>query len=569
MNIVMQTAEARSSTSKDRVWRVTRAVISLGLIAALAYSVGTKEILAHFSAATLPFIAIATVILSISVLVVTPRWSLILDLLGYRISWKALFESVLLGFFLNQVLPTAVGGDALRAWRAKQLGAAWEASIHSVLLDRATGVLISFLGAAALLPFAGYHQGGRIFEWSVGAIAVCAIFGLAALWALARWRTARHPMLAGLNQVAVGFGESLWTFVRRPSTSMTVFALAALNQTLSVVAILVVARGLNISLPALDIALITFIATLAATIPISFAGWGIREGILVYLFGLYGVSSDAAFAASVLFGLALTLSASPGALMLLRRQRLSPPATREARDASLGGPARTVEKPNDQYNAATPDSAAVRVGLRMRHRMFDEFMRRLDPRPTDTALDVGVTSDQTYAVSNYFEALYPFKTQITAVGLGDASFLEELYPGLTYVQGNAISMPFPDGSFDLVHSSAVVEHVGSLERQVQMIRECVRVAKRGICVTTPNRWFPIEFHTQLPLVHWLPPSTRRAAMRLLGYGFFAEENNLNLLSAGRLRQAVAGINGWRFEVITAKLLGWPSNLLLFGYRDAP
>jgi len=42
---------------------------------------------------------------------------------------------------------------------------------------------------------------------------------------------------------------------------------------------------------------------------------------------------------------------------------------------------------------------------------------------------------------------------------------------------------------------------------------------------------------------------------------------LNLMSASRLRQAVAGIAGWRFEIITAKLLGWPSNLLLFGYRD--
>jgi uncharacterized membrane protein YbhN (UPF0104 family) len=106
---------------------------------------------------------------------------------------------------------------------------------------------------------------------------------------------------------------------------MTILALAALNQMLPVAAILVIARGLNISLPPLDIALITFIATLAATVPISFAGWGIREGVLVYLFGLYGVSSDAAFAASVLFGAALTLGAAPGAFVLLRRP-LRPPA---------------------------------------------------------------------------------------------------------------------------------------------------------------------------------------------------------------------------------------------------
>jgi hypothetical protein len=37
-----------------------------------------------------------------------------------------------------------------------------------------------------------------------------------------------------------------------------------------------------------------------------------------------------------------------------------------------------------------------------------------------------------------------------------------------------------------------------------MVAECARVARKGFCLTTPNRWFPVEFHTQLPLLHWLP-----------------------------------------------------------------
>ena len=322
--ILMQTTGARTAP-KDRLWLAMRFFVSLGLIAALAYSVGARDIITQFNAATWPSLAVATLILAVSVLLVTPRWSLILDVLGYRISWRRLFASVMLGFFLNQVLPTAVGGDALRAWRAKQLGATWEASIHSVLLDRATGVLISLLGAAALLPFAGRHQGGKIFEWSVAAVGALAIFGLAALWALGRWQSARHPVLARLGQTALRLSDSIWAFVRRPAASMMVFGWAALNQMLPVAAIWVTARGLGISLPALDLALITFIATLAATIPISFAGWGIREGVLVYLFGLYGVPSDAAFAASILYGVAQTLGAAPGAFVLLTG-RLRPPA---------------------------------------------------------------------------------------------------------------------------------------------------------------------------------------------------------------------------------------------------
>src|SRR4029077_16524438 len=310
----MQSTDAGRPTSSNRSWRVVRVVLSVGLIAALAYHVGTDQIIAHFSAATLPFIALATVILAVNVLLVTPRWSLILDVLGFLTPWKALFESVLLGFFLNQVLPTAVGGDILRAWRAKQLGASWQTSIHTVLFDRATGVVISLLGALLLLPFAGYHQGGKIIEWSVGAVTGCAVFGLAAVWALGRWSSAAHRLC-----------ESLWAFVGRPCASVVIFALAALNQMLPVAAIWVLASGLNIPLSALDIALVTFISTLAATIPLSFAGWGIREGALIYLLGLYRVSSDAAFALSVLYGLALTLSAAPGAFVLLRGP-LRPPA---------------------------------------------------------------------------------------------------------------------------------------------------------------------------------------------------------------------------------------------------
>ena len=225
-----------------------------------------------------------------------------------------------------------------------------------------------------------------------------------------------------------------------------------------------------------------------------------------------------------------------------------------------------AEKPNDQYNIAAPDSFVERVGLSVRHRIFDEFMRRTNPGPQDTVLDVGVTSDQAYSSSNYFEALYPFKSRITAVGLGDATFLEMLYPGLTYVQANAKNLPFEDAAFDFVHSSAVLEHVGSFENQTRMIGECLRVARRGICLTTPNRWFPIELHTQLPLIHWLPKSTSRALMRRLGYAFFADEENLNLMSHGDLLKAVAGIMGWKFEIVTAKLVGWPSNLLLFAHR---
>jgi hypothetical protein len=182
-------------------------------------------------------------------------------------------------------------------------------------------------------------------------------------------------------------------------------------------------------------------------------------------------------------------------------------------------------------------------------------------------LDVGVTSDRGYDHSNYLEAFYPHKHRITAVGLDDAKFLEEMYPGLTFVQANGLDLPFPDGAFDIVHSSAVIEHVGSAANQARFLSELWRVARRGLFITTPNRWHPVEFHTVLPLLHWLPPGQYRRILRRMGRDFFAEEANLNLMSRATLDVAAreAGVPAPRHASVA--LMGWPTNLLLIAEKD--
>jgi hypothetical protein len=93
-------------------------------------------------------------------------------------------------------------------------------------------------------------------------------------------------------------------------------------------------------------------------------------------------------------------------------------------------------------------------------------------------------------------------------------------------------------SFDLAFCSAVIEHVGSKSQQMQLLDELTRVAER-VVVTTPNRYFPLEFHTLTPFLHWLPPRLFRGFLRLSGRGFFASEANLNLLSERDLDKMLA------------------------------
>lgn len=214
-----------------------------------------------------------------------------------------------------------------------------------------------------------------------------------------------------------------------------------------------------------------------------------------------------------------------------------------------------------QYNVAQAGSIPDRIAARMRRVMFDRFMVDAGVLASDSILDVGATSDTELEASNYLEAWYPNKAKVTACGIDDASFLEQRYPGMRFVQADGRNLPFQDGEFDVVHSSAVLEHVGSREQQAKFISELVRVSRRVVFLTTPNRWYPIEFHSVLPLIHWMPPKAFRWTLSRIGHDQLSREEHLNLLGAGDVRQICESL-GLHHVVSSVSLLGLPSNLLL-------
>jgi hypothetical protein len=220
-----------------------------------------------------------------------------------------------------------------------------------------------------------------------------------------------------------------------------------------------------------------------------------------------------------------------------------------------------VSRINAQYNVTAAGGVADRLSTHVRRKMYARFIDA-GVGPDDTILDVGVTSDRSQLASNYLEAWHPRKDRITACGLDDASFLEEMYPGLRFVAANGKDLPFPDGAFDWVHSSAVLEHVGASHEQARFLAELYRVCRKGVFATTPNRWFPVEFHTVLPLVHWLPKATFRALLRRLGHRELSLEQNLNLLDRRDIARICAAAGLEEHDIDSVSLGLWPSNLLL-------
>jgi SAM-dependent methyltransferase len=184
------------------------------------------------------------------------------------------------------------------------------------------------------------------------------------------------------------------------------------------------------------------------------------------------------------------------------------------------------------YQVATPRSVGERLTIAARDRIYADFLRHCRPSPADTILDVGV-SDVINEASNVLERKYPYPDRITAVGLGDGADFQAGFPRVAYrrIEANW-PLPFADKAFDIAVSNAVLEHVGSAEHQAAFVRELVRVAHR-VFITVPNRYFPVEHHTAIPLLHFWT-RTFEWACRCLGKAEWADERNLILMLQKRL-----------------------------------
>jgi len=161
---------------------------------------------------------------------------------------------------------------------------------------------------------------------------------------------------------------------------------------------------------------------------------------------------------------------------------------------------------------------AARASLWNRRRKLALFMERIRPGPQTRVVDVGVgdtgfgTEPGVASSHNFFEALYPWPERITAVSDVPLPNFAQEFPTITTVTASGTDLPFEDDAFDVAFSNAVVEHVGGRDEQRRFVAELCRVAPR-VFLSTPNRWFPLETHTLVPFVHWLP---RPVAGRIFG-----------------------------------------------------
>ena len=223
----------------------------------------------------------------------------------------------------------------------------------------------------------------------------------------------------------------------------------------------------------------------------------------------------------------------------------------------------------DYFNSQSPlRSLASRIALHARRGIYARFVTLAGTVPGRRLLDLGVTPDTHLPDSNFLEHWYPHGADITMASVEDCTALAAVFPGTKFVRLRPHqALPFPDAYFDVGFSSAVLEHVGGAAQQRFVIQELLRTC-RSVFLTTPDRAFPIEMHTFLPVLHWLTKHLHRRLLGWLGRSFWASEANLNLLTRRELAQLVAAAlrattRSAPWSISRHRLLGVPSNLILW------
>ena len=253
------------------------------------------------------------------------RWRLISTACTAPLGTGQAFRYNMIGAFFNQTLPSTIGGDAMRLWLVKQTGAGWRAATYSVLVDRAIGLIALAIIVIASLPWSyelvANHR-GRIALLLVDVGALGAGLGFLLLgylswkWLRTFWPTKHvHACSVIANRVI---------FNRRSGPKIAVLSLS-----IHVMAVVIAWCAVrSISAPAAFEQLFMLIPPimLITMLPISIAGWGVREATMMVAFGYAGLAQTDGTIVSLLFGASsFVVGAIGGLIWILSAEKAKAP----------------------------------------------------------------------------------------------------------------------------------------------------------------------------------------------------------------------------------------------------
>lgn len=290
--------------------------VSAGLLYLALSGVNFPAIQARLGQIDLAWIAAAMAATLFQIGVAALRWREIANACDAHLSVQTALRFNLVGAFFNQTLPSTIGGDGARLWLLQRHGASWQAAAYSVLVDRAVGLIVLAVIVVVSLPWSLGLIGDAHGRVALALLDVAAIAGCIAFLAFGRlrWRwiqdiwPARH--LHGCAKLA-----SHVMFHRHIGPK--ILLLSVVNHLLTVMIASCAALAIAAPVSFTEMLLLIPPISLVTLMPISIAGWGVREQAMQVAFSYAGLSAADGVTISLLFGAVYFIVGAAGGLAWL------------------------------------------------------------------------------------------------------------------------------------------------------------------------------------------------------------------------------------------------------------
>jgi uncharacterized protein (TIRG00374 family) len=301
----------------DRRHRPLNYLVKLGITAGLLLlifrSVDSREAAAALARVS-PWAMLAALLLQIgSNLVAASRWYLIMRRIGFDQPPAFFLKSYFKGAFFNQGLPTSIGGDGLRILDCSRSSGSAEDAFYGVFIDRIVGLAGLLLLNIAALAINRSLLPARVY-FPLLLILSGLVAGLVLLFFLRKFRFVMAGKYLGfLGRLSERYFQVYSTI---PSISLQL-GLSVLTHLLAMTAFFVIGTTVGMNFP-LQVYLVLVPPVILLTIlPISLAGWGVREGAMVGFFLLIGADETMVLTFSILYGLVALVASLPGLVVYL------------------------------------------------------------------------------------------------------------------------------------------------------------------------------------------------------------------------------------------------------------
>lgn len=315
--------------NKPRIGTILRVAVSAALIAWILRRAPLGEVLDAFRSADLRFVLLAVVLSPLGYWSSVSRWRLLIRSQGGDATFWFLVRSFVVGIFFNNLLPSTIGGDAIRAYDTSRSGVGRAAAVAIVVVDRFIGLLALMLFAGVGLLLSG-HLTDRVpalYGWVAGGALAMGL--IAALLFLPSRRA--PDLLARLGPRFKKVSDAIFAFQGKGAVLAQAFGWSLFLQTLVVLNGWALAKALHVPIPLPYFFVIVPVAVFVMMIPVSINAIGVRENVWAFFFTAFGVASAKGVAVAWLdYGLVLIHALVGGAIYAWSRRAPAEAVVEEA-----------------------------------------------------------------------------------------------------------------------------------------------------------------------------------------------------------------------------------------------